>query len=304
MTMKKLFIYILVLVWIFFSLWGDVSFASAVTIPGDTEIRDVSISVNSSGNIIQDINNTGFRILTIIKRVIMWLLVIFMVYTGAMMIMSMWSDEEQLSSSKRQIWYAVVALLFINIPGTLFEAFYKDGDTTVWDSVSNSAFENATTESSGNLFFDVFVFANTVNDQIVMFMEIMVFLAAIFMLTLAGINVMTSRGREEKMKEAKTKIIYTILALIFVGIIEAWKQIAFGGVIEDGVNLFESLSKLALFFAAPVAIFFLTLAGYYYITSNGDEERVKKAKSIIVNTVLATLILLAAYTFLLDLATI
>lgn len=170
--------------------------------------------------------------------------------------------------------------------------------------MSNSAFENATTESSGNLFFDVFVFANTVNDQIVMFMEIMVFLAAIFMLTLAGINVMTSRGREEKMKEAKTKIIYTILALIFVGIIEAWKQIAFGGVIEDGVNLFESLSKLALFFAAPVAIFFLTLAGYYYITSNGDEERVKKAKSIIVNTVLATLILLAAYTFLLDLATI
>jgi len=304
MTMKKLFIYILVLVWIFFSLWGDASYASAVTIPGDTEIRDVSISVNSSGNIIQDINNTGFRILTIIKRVIMWLLVIFMVYTGAMMIMSMWSDEEQLSSSKRQIWYAVVALLFINIPGTLFEAFYKDGDTTVWDSVSNSAFENATTESSGNLFFDVFVFANTVNDQIVMFMEIMVFLAAIFMLTLAGINVMTSRGREEKMKEAKTKIIYTILALIFVGIIEAWKQIAFGGVIEDGVNLFESLSKLALFFAAPVAIFFLTLAGYYYITSNGDEERVKKAKSIIVNTVLATLILLAAYTFLLDLATI
>jgi hypothetical protein len=48
----------------------------------------------------------------------------------------------------------------------------------------------------------------------------------------------------------------------------------------------------------------LTIAGYYYITSNGKEERVKKAKSIVINTILATLILLASYTFLLDLATL
>lgn len=151
---------------------------------------------------------------------------------------------------------------------------------------------------------DFFVFGNTLNDKIVGFMEIMIFIAAVFMLTLAGINVMTSRGKEEKMTEAKNKFIYTILALIFVGIIEAWKRLAFNGNLDDGVNLVQSLSNLALFFAGPIAMFFLTLAGYYYITSNGDEERVKKAKSIVINTMLATLILLAAYTFLLDLATL
>lgn len=124
------------------------------------------------------------------------------------------------------------------------------------------------------------------------------------MITLAGINLITSRGREEKMKEAKNKIVYTILALVFVGIIEVWKKVAFNGDVKEGNNLFESLANLALFFAAPIAMFFLTLAGYYFITSNGDEERVKKAKSIIVNTLLATLILLASYSFLLDLKTI
>lgn len=86
--------------------------------------------------------------------------------------------------------------------------------------------------------------------------------------------------------------------------IEAWKHLAFGGNIRDGINIIESISQLALFFAGPVALFFLSLAGYYYITSAGDEERVKKAKSIVINTVLATLILLATYTFLLDLATL
>jgi len=301
--MKKILIYLCLLFTSFLFLSIDAS-AAAVNIPGTTEIQDVSLNIGSSWNAIADISNTGFRVLRIVKTILMWLMVIFMVYTGAMMIMSMWSDEEQLSSAKRQIWYAAVALIFINIPGTIYEAFYKNGDTTVGSSVSTSAFWDNSTESTGNLFFDFFVFGHTLNNQIVLFLEIIVFLGAIFMLTLAGISLMTSRGREEKMKEAKNKILYTVLALVFVGIIEAWKRVAFDGEISDGVNLFQSLANLALFFAAPVAIFFLTLAGYYFITSNGDEERVKKAKSIIINTILATLILLAGYTFLIDLATL
>jgi len=151
---------------------------------------------------------------------------------------------------------------------------------------------------------DFFVFGNTLNDNIVGFLQIMIFASAIFVLVLQGILLMTARGREERLSEAKNKIIYVILALIFVGMIEAWKKLAFGGNIGDGISLFQSLANLALFFAGPVAIFFLTLAGYYYITSNGDEERVKKAKNIIISTVLATLILLASYTFLLDLASL
>jgi hypothetical protein len=48
------------------------------------------------------------------------------------------------------------------------------------------------------------------------------------MIVLAGIQLMTSRGREERLTEAKNKILYIILALIFVSIIEAWKRLAFG----------------------------------------------------------------------------
>jgi hypothetical protein len=80
-----------------------------------------------------------------------------------------------------------------------------------------------------------------------------------------------------------------------------WKEVVFEWKIQDGANFFGTMSNLALFFAWPIAIFFLTLAWYYYITSNGDEERVKKAKAIIINTLIATVILLASYTFLKDL---
>lgn len=124
------------------------------------------------------------------------------------------------------------------------------------------------------------------------------------MIVYEGIKIMTARGRDEIVTEAKTKIIYSLLALVFLGFIEAWKNLAFGGSITDGVNIVGTLAQLALFFAAPTAIFFLTLAGYYYITSQGDEEKVKKAKNIIVSIVIATVLLLASYTFLLDLATL
>ena len=56
--------------------------------------------------------------------------------------------------------------------------------------------------------------------------------------------------------------------------------------------------------AWPIVIFFLTMAGYYYITANWDEDKVKKWKNIVVNVLLATAILLISYIFLNDLITL
>jgi len=64
------------------------------------------------------INQIGFSLLTTAKLILQWILVIYIVYIGAMMIMSMGNNEEQLSNSKRQLWYTLIGLLFINIPGT------------------------------------------------------------------------------------------------------------------------------------------------------------------------------------------
>ena len=301
MTMKKICIS-LVLAFLLTAAGSSWVFA-ALQIPGWEPIKEVSHVVDASWNVVNDIQNVWMGLYKVVKRIVMGLMVIYTVYIGAMMIMSMGSDEEQLSGAKRQIWYMLVALIFINIPEVLFNAFKKDGNATVGNSIDGT-FTDVSSENSQNLFFDFTTLSIGLNNQIIAFLEVMVALAALFMITLAGINLIASRGREEKMSEAKNKIVYSVLALIFVGMIEAWKRLAFGWNLEEGKNLFESLANLALFFAAPVAIFFLTLAGYYYITSNGDEERIKKAKSIIVNTIFATLILLASYTFLIDLASL
>ncbi len=216
------------------------------------------------------------------------------------MIMSMGTNEEQLSGAKRQIYYALIAIIFINIPGYLFNAFYKDWDTTVGYTVTDTNFTQWAQTSGDNILFNLWYFWVTI-DSIILFLQILIGFSAVFMITLAGLQIMWSAGKEEWMQKAKGKIFYTIIALVFVGFIESLKHFSFSGDFWEGVDIFNALTNIALFFAAPVAMFFLTLAGYYYITSNGEEERVKKAKNIIVNTLLATLILLASFAFLKEL---
>ncbi len=278
-------------------------FAWMIPMVSDPNITNVSIDHSWSSDIAGTINDVWFSLLQIVKVVLQWILIVFMVYVWVQMIISM-GDDKQLWDAKKQIMYSLIGLLFINIPWNLYEAFHKDSNSTVnidW-SITSGTFVSP--DNTNNIFINFFSFWETFNTSILWFLKVLIFGIAVFMITYAGIEIMTARERKERISEGKEKIIYSILALIFLGFIEVWKTVAFSWNISDGVNLFGTLANLALFFAGPVAIFFLTIAGYYYITSNGKEDRVKKAKSIIINTVLATLILLASYTFLLDLATL
>lgn len=281
----------------------DASYAWVVEIPWATKISEVSIKANTNGDFIGSINTIWFRLLKTVKTILEWVLILYIVYIWVQMIISM-GDVKELWNTKKQIRYTLVALLFINIPGSIYSAFNKNG-ANVWSidgKIFNGWFVSSTWDN--NIFIDFFDFWYTLSNNVIAFLKVLIFWVALFMFILAWINVITARGREEKVSEAKSKIIYSILALLFLWIIEAWKNIAFGWSVTEGANLFGTLAKLALFFAGPVAIFFLSLAGYYFITANGNEDTIKKAKSIVTNTVLATLILLASYTFLLDLGSL
>ena len=298
--LNKFKILVIILLWVFFV--SNVSpVAWAVNIPWE-KIKEASINYTpTSGNPIDNINDIWFSILNTVKIVLEWVLFIFMVYVWVQMIMAMGSDEEMLTNSKRQIWYTLIALVFINIPWTIYNAFYNDTPESIW-SPWPSWWRNSW--DWWNIFLDIFDFWITVNDSIIWFIKVLIFAIAVFMIILAGIRIMTARGKEEAITEWKNKVIFSVIAIILVGFIESWKFVAFNWVISDWVNFFATLANLALFFAWPVAIFFLTLAWFYFVTANGDEERIKKAKSIVINVVIATLIILAAYTFLLDLATL
>lgn len=267
------------------------------------EIKNISIDwIKTDWTLVENINSTWMSILTTVKVIFEWVLIIYIVYIWIQMIVSMWTNEDELSKSKRSIRYTLVWLVFINIPGTIYNAFKQDNYWTIDWWMGYNSWVTTPWDHSGNILINTFNFWNTLNWDIIWFIEVAIAAFAILMIVIAWTKMLISRWREEEVTKAKGKILWSLIWLVFVWFIEAWKELAFSWDIGDWWNLFEAMSNLALFFAWPVAIAFLTLAAYYYITANGDEEKAKKAKSIVVNTLIATVLLLASYTFLLDLA--
>lgn len=283
-------------------IWIQQIYASPsnIAIPWNSDLSKISIKYQTDWDIIRTANATWFRLLLIFKIALQWLLLIFIVYAWGQMIMSMWDNEEQLSSSKRQLWYWIIALIFINIPWTLYQAFKKDSYWKIDSRINNGSFTNDSLD--WNIFLNPFNFWYTFEDNIIWFFKVAIYASAILMFILAAYRIMMARWNEEDVTKSKTYFFYAIIALIFAWLIDVWKYVVFDWSISEGINLFSKLANIALFFAGPIAIIFLTLAWYYYITSNWDDEKVKKSKSILINTIIWVLILLASYTFLLDLA--
>lgn len=265
--------------------------------------KTLTPTVTAGEDPIKTIEAAGQSILTTIKTIISWVLVIYIVYAGGQMIMSLWTDEEMLSSGKRQLWYTIVGFVFINIPWAIFNAFDSNTSAVVDTRTSYSSWFK-TPGQEWNLFYDAFSLWNTLNNDIIGFMEILIAFIAILIIVVAGLKMILSQWEEETLKESKNKIVWSLVWLVLVWFIESWKYLVFSGEISDGSSFFETLTNLLFFFAGPIAMVFLTIAAYTYITANGDEEKTKKAKSIVTNVVLATIILLASYTFLLDLITL
>ncbi len=299
MNLRKILISLILLFWIFF-LANNTMAVNIEMWNNDFErlVERVSIntdSVDDKRGIVEKIESLWVNLLWTFKVVIQWLLLLFIVYAWAMMIMSMWTNEEDLASAKRHIRYALIALVFINMPWTIYDALV-DG---WWEDITQSIWI-VTDKTFGFINMENLL---TIIWNIVQFIQVIIFFIAILLLSLSAIKLIMARWREDVIKEHKNNIFYSLLWLVFVWLIWLWKDIVF-----DWVNIqtkakgfFNSMAEFILMFAWPIAIFFLIMAWYYFITANWDEDKIKKWKSIIVNVVLWFVILLMSYTFLLDL---
>jgi len=208
-------------------LWFQQIFASAsnITIPWDNDLGKISIKYQTDWDIVRTANATWFRLLLIFKIIMQWLLLIFIVYAWGQMIMSMWDNEEQLSSSKRQLWYWIIALIFINIPWTLYQAFKKDDYWKIDSRINNDSFTSDSLD--WNIFLNPFNFGYTFEDNIIGFFKVAIYASAILMFILAAYRIMIAKWNEEEVNKSKTYFFYAIIALIFAWLIDVWRYVIF-----------------------------------------------------------------------------
>lgn len=243
----------------------------------------------------------SWSIFSTIKVLLQGILVIYLVYFWVLMMISL-GNEERLWKAKRGIWYAAIGVAFINVPGSLFDVFWWWSNKKL--DATTTGFTSKVDSSIQNIFFDYSKFWDILGN-VLTFLQVLIISFAVILIVISAIELMLAFTHgSEKFKQLKDRIIYSLLVLIFMTIIPVWKEIMFTGNFHtEGANLFSKLANLALLFAWPVALFFLSLAWWYFITAAGNESQISRAKNIVVNTVLATLILLGMYTFFGDLGT-
>ena len=220
-------------------------------------------------------------------------MLIYIVIIGANLIVSS-DDEGVVAKQKKQLFYSGIAFIFLNIPDVVYRIFMRTDNRNIgagtWTDVSSqSAFWNF----SGIFGADNFI------SSVISFLKVVAFVAAILSFIWGAIGLMTSRGQDEYKENAQNRMVYGVLGLLFLGIVEAWSY-AFTqtGLQAEISKIAGNVFGLAFYFAAPVAVFFLILGAYYYITSAGDEDRASKGKKIFLYTFLASIILLAGASFL------
>jgi hypothetical protein len=80
-----------------------------------------------------------------------------------------------------------------------------------------------------------------------------------------------------------------------------------GGSFPDGggiagsrtvTELIISIINIMLFFAGMVAVVFIIIGGYWYITSAGNEEQAEKGKGTMVNAIIGIVVIILSWTLI------
>ena len=223
-----------------------------------------------------------YKILNWARLVFSGILIILIIYAWAQMVMSTGTDDDQLWKSRRAILYSIVGLIFINFPLEIYQSLYA--------------------ENKGSNLFIYQEWFKLLLWRILTAIEILIWWLAVFLIVLEWIKLIANGWDEESFTKARKRLVWVVWALIFLWFIHLWILFLESWDLNKSTGLFQAVWNLALYIAWPIALFFLCLAGYYYIFSNWDEDKVKKWKNIIINTCIWVIILICVYVLLNDLS--
>lgn len=103
---------------------------ASVDIPGKDQISDVSMVVGGATNgSVTGVKDFGFQILSILKIAVSGVALVYIVLIGAYMVIGS-DSEETVKTQRKQITYAMIAFLFLNLPSFAYTIFFLDSSGT------------------------------------------------------------------------------------------------------------------------------------------------------------------------------
>jgi hypothetical protein len=198
----------------------------------------------------------------------------FMVYMGAMMVMS-FGNEDSLTKYRTGLVYSILGFLILNFGGLVIDAFNP---------------------GEGSEVVDIGIVETLVYDRIITFIRFGIGSIVMAFIVYKGFKLITSSGSEEEIAKDKQYIMWAAVGLIIITIARPVQLVLTQGKVELGNELITTFTRLMMYVVPPIAIFFILYGAVFMLTAMGDEDKQKKGIQIIKGTVIALAIIFSAYT--------
>lgn len=233
--------------------------------------------------------------LTYVKAIVVAVGILYITILGFRLVIAQ-GDEEAITKAKRGLIYAVIAFVLISMSQDIGRIFGMESGTLLG--------------SPQEILERVHLFDKQV-EILMTFIKYVIGTLATLMLVISGIKFITAGGNEEEVSKARKRVLFSGggLLLIFIGEIfiervfyKVDKNVYSGitgvdpGVdAKEGVEQIAGITNLLVSVIAPIAVLILIGGAIMYATAGGDEEKMNKAKRLIIATVVGILIIYGAF---------
>ena len=191
--------------------------------------------------------------------------------------------EETITKQKKNFMYSFIGFVVLMV---------ADGVANVFNPV------NATQTQLIN-----FTSAREQITNIVTYLKWMLGSVIVMLMTISGIKMIMASGKEEEITNQKRNLIWSGIGMLIIllasNLVNAFYVVkdntaAPAAATSVGTEI-GGIIRLILVFLGPAALLFTIYAGFLYLSALDDEERTKKARSMIVAGVTGIVIIYSAY---------
>ncbi len=258
------------------------------------QIIDIETSgTNGYGteNILRQMMSSSYGIVTTINILIGTIALFMLVMIGVNFVISN-GDTDKMNAQKKQFGYLLIGLFIVSLSEFVALNIFDPN----WGFLQNK---------------NTLVVLNNKAMQIKSYLQYMIGFITLFMATLSGYNIIVSGNNDDTISKEKSFILNILIGGVLIIVAEIFVRFVFVGQVfneageivrNDGLNAERGIMELIgilnyiLTFSGAIAIFMIILSGAYYVFSMGDEDRMNRAKRIIINSIIALVIIFSSYT--------
>ncbi|MBI5152507.1 hypothetical protein HZA39_03160 [Candidatus Peregrinibacteria bacterium] len=230
-----------------------------------------------------------------VAKLIIGAFAVLMIIASAVQILTAGGNEETIKKHTKQLMYAIAGLALVSLSGDMIKIFGVE---------TGGPLKNPS-EMIGRV-----VEFNKITKIVIVFFKYLIGGIAVFQVIASGLHLITLED-ESKLDEDKKKLLYGIVGFVLIIFSETLVQKVFYKIdiskyagtsgVQTGMDPARGLAEIVsatnyvVSFVGPLAVLALIVGAIMYITAGGEEEKMNKAKRVIIAAAIGIIIIYGAF---------